>query len=227
MNAKQFTIGLFLSVFCLSCNKKLPDEAPEFPTSRYAYLAPVKYDGQRGFDYYLSENDKGTITAEESKAQYFYDEFSFVGELTFYASATKNEAIENAIDNYFIELIKEHPEEGESNKRTVYYCLDIINDVNIYCDKEFNGVETGKSLNSFFIISGDFIAKSNDNEYVVFFRDNILESSLLKKGQLIFPRKFDIRLKAKPQNEGIYTFTIEIKGNGISDRKEIWTIGLK
>jgi hypothetical protein len=219
-------MNLCVFAFLSSCTKVTSDNAPKVPdTSPLANKMPIKYDSQKGgFSYNLSENGKGTIlTLEDSKSRYTYDEFSFIGELISYAETPKNQAIEDAIEKYF----SEHPDAVDiMNGRIHYYCIDLINEVNIYCDKKFNDIEAGKSLNTFFTVQGEFISKIN-NKYVAFYWENILESDLLKKGQLIFPRDFSIKLKTSPEVEDVYTFTIEIKGDGISDRKATLAIGLK
>jgi hypothetical protein len=227
MKMRVILISLCISLFSASCGK----DGDEKQESNFAIKIPVKYDGSKGgFNYYLIYNGTTILRPEDAKDRYVYDEIYFTGELSSYADAQKNKEIENAIEEYFFKLAKEmaekEPDIPQVHRGTVYYCTDIINSIKIYCDKEFNGITAGQPLNSLFAVNGDFIAKI-DNKYVAFYMENILESDLLKESKLIFPREFSIRLKNAPEVEDVYTFYIEIKGEDISEQKQIGTIGLK
>jgi hypothetical protein len=123
-------------------------------------------------------------------------------------------------------MAEKEPDVPQVHKGTVYYCTDVINSIKILCDKEFNGVAAGQPLNSQFTVTGNFIAET-DSKYVAFYMENILESDLLEAGKLIFPREFYIQLKNAPEVEDVYTFYVEIRGEGILEQKQIGTIGLK
>jgi hypothetical protein len=227
MKMKVILISLCISVFSVSC-KKDGDEKPE---SNFAVKIPVKYDDSKGgFNYFLTENGNTVLRPEDAKDWYTRDEFHFTGELSDYADAQKNQEIEDAIEEHFFKLAKEmaekEPDAPQVHRGTVYYCTDIINELTICCDKDFNGITAGQPLNSHFTVTGDFIAKT-DGRYVAFYRENILESDLLKEGKLVFPREFHIQLKSAPEIEDVYTFRIEIKGDGISEQKQIMPVGLK
>ncbi|MDR0713100.1 MAG: hypothetical protein LBF89_02415 [Bacteroidales bacterium] len=222
MKTKIILTSLWIALFSVSCTTN----GDEKQKSTLANKVSIKYDsGKGGFNYYLSDNGKSTILrSEDGKDRYAHDEFYFVGELTDYASAQKNKEIEDAIEDYYYEMAKENPD--FTVRDAVYYCTDLINEINIYSDKNFNGIAAGQSLNSHFVVVGDFISRM-DNQYVAFYTGNILESNLLKEGNLVFPREFYILLKNTPEVEDTYTFYMEIKGEGISEQKQISVIGLK
>jgi hypothetical protein len=227
MKMKVILISLCISLFSVSCKK----DGEEKRESNFAIEVPIKYDSSKsGFNFYLKENGNTILRPEDVKDRYVYDEFYFAGELSDYANAQKNQEIEDAIEEHFFQLAKEMSEKEPSvpqvHRGTVYYCTNIINDIKIYCDKDFNGIAAGQSLNSHFIIVGNFIAKI-DNKYIAFYLENILEGDLLKEGNLIFPREFYMQLKNAPEVEDVYTFHIEIKGDEVSEHKQIMTIGVK
>ncbi len=194
---KFFTLFIFI-LFCFSCKETTTYGRTEFPD---IYIKSYILKELKGFNFIYNSKSNGTIEVDYGKV-YLSSEISFLGEALAHRTYEKNDKLNSDIISYLYSL-------DYIDNQFIDYLINTFESIKIFSDEDFNGVKAGENLNSFFIVTGDFILYK-DKKYSIF-NKNILETSYIQEGKLLFPLNMKISLKVPPKRIDRYKFYLELR----------------
>lgn len=207
---------LFLSLaalLCCSCSKEEDEPRP------HVVLKSVELTDSRNLTFRMLY--KLSVNLPEAGGPYRSEDISFSGEaVNEQETILDNKKLKNDLRQIYIEA-------GiDADTVITGYLQNRFTSIRITCDKLYREAAPGESLNGYFAILGGFVYQKG-NRYHLTRGDDMLNSSILRMEDLLFPNGFHVEIRQPPFKADRYTFYIELTDlNGRSYKAELGTVDL-
>lgn len=206
---------LFLSLaalLCCSCSKEEDEPRP------HVVLKSVELTDSRNLTFRMLYNLSPYFP---EAGPYRSEDISFLGEAV-------NEQ-ETILDNKRLKNdFRQACIEAGIDADTVItgYLRNRFTSIRITCDKPYRDAAPGENLHGYFAILGGFVYQK-DKHYHLTRGDDMLNSSILRMEDLLFPNGFHVEIRQPPFKADRYTFYIELTDtDGRSYKAELGTVDL-